>query len=250
MDNLNNIIGKQIKSIRQSKGLNQEEFGLQVENAHKTLVSKWEKGQNLPNSQRLKRIAEIGGITVNKLLYGSLEQFAYNVLLKELDSDTPLRKVVYQHISNIDTLNDSDKQAEAIAIVTKNFKNLFMTLLMMNANFPNFEIEDIYSEPSIVIKRAISFFTKKEVKKYPEYNQGLKEVLKQTHNLGGSFSIGSIEEIEQRLLRKGMNEVEAHKEALDRFYRTKAYKAIQDLEDKLDDLYKEYEAQISPALNE
>lgn len=71
-------VGSRIKSIRQSKGLNQEEFGLQVENAHKTLVSKWEKGQNLPNSQRLKRIAEIGGITLNELLYGKVGKVTTN----------------------------------------------------------------------------------------------------------------------------------------------------------------------------
>lgn len=245
-----NNVGNRIKSIRKEKGLTMEQMGELIGGVKKSSINNWEKGQNLPNSQRLKKIAELGGISVNNLLYGSLDQFAYNVLIKELDSDTPLRKVVYQRIPDIDTLTDSDKQAEAIAIVTKNFKNLFMTLLIMNANTEAFNIEDIYSEPSIVIKRAISFFTIKEVKKYPEYNQGLKEILKQTDNLGYTLSAGSIEEIEQRLIRKGMNEVEAHKEAIDRYYYTKAHFAVHDLKEKLDDLYKEYEAQISPALNE
>ncbi len=235
-------VGKRIKSIRIKLGKTTADFGSLIDGTSGSLVSRWERGVNLPNSKRLSMIAELGNITIDELLYGSANQFAYNLLIKELDSDTPLRKVVYQRIPDIETLSDSDKQAKAIAIVTKNFNNIFMTLLMMNANFPNFEIEDIFNDPSIVIKRAISFFTKKEVKKYPEYNQALKEALKQTHNLGGNFSIGSIEEIEQRLIKKGMNEAEAHKEAIDRFYKTKAYIAIQELEDKLEDLYKEYEA--------
>lgn len=236
-------VGYRIREIRKKLGLSMTAFAQKIDSKSKSgTISNWETGKNLPNNERLKRIAEIGNISVNQLLYGSTNQFAYNVLIKELDNDTPLRKVVYQRIPDIETLSDSDKQTKAIAIVTKNFNNIFMTLLMMNANFPNFEIEDIFNDPSIVIKRAISFFTIKEAKKYPEYNQGLKEILEQTSDLGLSLHDGSIEEIEKRLLRKGMNEVEAHKEAIDRYYKTKAYKAVHDLKEKLDKIYKEYEA--------
>ncbi|GAB2499609.1 hypothetical protein GCM10008929_20250 [Alkalibacterium psychrotolerans] len=63
-------IGSRIKKIRQDKGLNQSEFGKLVLHAHKSLVSKWEKGQNLPNNERLKKIAELGNTTVEYLLTG------------------------------------------------------------------------------------------------------------------------------------------------------------------------------------
>lgn len=66
----NHEVGYRINSIRNDLGLNQEEFGKRISNAHKSLVSKWEKGQSLPNNERLKIIAEIGGISVNYLLYG------------------------------------------------------------------------------------------------------------------------------------------------------------------------------------
>lgn len=66
----NNEVGERIKKLRSEKGLSQEEFGKLIKNAHKSLVSKWEKGQSLPNNERLKIIAELGGISVNELLYG------------------------------------------------------------------------------------------------------------------------------------------------------------------------------------
>lgn len=71
----NREVGYRINSIRNDLGLNQEEFGKKISNAHKSLVSKWEKGQSLPNNERLKIIAEIGGISVNELLYGDMKNF-------------------------------------------------------------------------------------------------------------------------------------------------------------------------------
>lgn len=71
-------VGNKIKSIRKENGLTQGEFGDKIENAHKSLISKWEKGQNLPNNERLKRIAELGGITVNELLYGKVGKITTN----------------------------------------------------------------------------------------------------------------------------------------------------------------------------
>lgn len=66
-------VGLRIKSIRQNKGMNLEEFG-KLFGASKSNVSKWENGSSLPNAERLKAIAKIGDITVDELLYGNLDQ--------------------------------------------------------------------------------------------------------------------------------------------------------------------------------
>ena len=62
-------VGERIKSIRQSFGLSMSEFG-QLFNplASKGVVSKWENGRYLPNNTRLKRIAELGHISVDELI--------------------------------------------------------------------------------------------------------------------------------------------------------------------------------------
>lgn len=78
---VNNIdikeVGKRIKTLRQAKGLSQKEFGEQLNNANKSLVSRWEHGKNLPNNERLKAIAAIGNITVEELLYGNIDNDDY-----------------------------------------------------------------------------------------------------------------------------------------------------------------------------
>ncbi|MGB7472507.1 helix-turn-helix domain-containing protein [Trichococcus sp.] len=73
-------VGLRIKSIRQAKGFNMEEFGKLVNNTSKGAVNNWEKGVNLPNTERLSIIARLGEISVNELLYGSLNDFAYRTL--------------------------------------------------------------------------------------------------------------------------------------------------------------------------
>ncbi|MBM7690209.1 hypothetical protein BCR24_15575 [Enterococcus ureilyticus] len=71
--NNNKDIGTRIKSIRISLGLNMEEFGKKFDpKADKSLVSRWEKGVSKPNNDRLKRISEIGKVSMFYLLEGKL----------------------------------------------------------------------------------------------------------------------------------------------------------------------------------
>ncbi|EAF0949785.1 XRE family transcriptional regulator [Listeria monocytogenes] len=64
-------IGARIRKIRKSLGLSMEEFGIKVDKALKSNVSKWERGDSLPNNSRIKIIAELGGISVDELLNGT-----------------------------------------------------------------------------------------------------------------------------------------------------------------------------------
>lgn len=67
----NKVIGKRISDIRKSIGLTMEEFGSRMTPpASKGAVSNWENGYNLPNNERLKRIAELGNVPVLYLLEG------------------------------------------------------------------------------------------------------------------------------------------------------------------------------------
>ena len=67
-------MGRSIKNIRITNGLTMEELGARLKTS-KASVNNWEKGVNLPNKPRLKKIAELGGITVNELLYGDMKNF-------------------------------------------------------------------------------------------------------------------------------------------------------------------------------
>lgn len=61
-------IGERIKKIRVSKGLTMDEFGAIIDNTKQSLVSRWERGVNLPNKKRLKMIADFANISVDEIL--------------------------------------------------------------------------------------------------------------------------------------------------------------------------------------
>lgn len=68
---MENLIGSRIKIIRKNLGLSMEEFGkLFSPKASKGVVSNWENGYNNPNNERLKKIAELGNVSIDYLLHG------------------------------------------------------------------------------------------------------------------------------------------------------------------------------------
>ena len=70
-------VGSRIKQIRTNKGYTLEAFG-KLFNVSKSNVLKWEQGQSLPNKERIASISKIADITVNELLYGSIDEFLDN----------------------------------------------------------------------------------------------------------------------------------------------------------------------------
>ena len=62
-------IGQRIKLIRLEKGLTLEEFG-RLFDTSKGIISRWENGISIPNPERLKKIAELGDISIDYLLNG------------------------------------------------------------------------------------------------------------------------------------------------------------------------------------
>ena len=62
-------VGKRIQAIRFAKGMDQKQFSDSI-HATVSALSNWENGNNLPNKARLKNIADLAGITVQKLLEG------------------------------------------------------------------------------------------------------------------------------------------------------------------------------------
>ena len=63
-------LGDRIKNIRLELGETMEEFGARF-NTSKGTINNWEKDRNKPNRSNLKAIADIGGLTVEELLYGN-----------------------------------------------------------------------------------------------------------------------------------------------------------------------------------
>ena len=70
-------IGRRIHDIRVERKETMEQFGEAISEltagkskSGKSNVSRWERGENLPNDITLEAIAQLGGKTVNQILYG------------------------------------------------------------------------------------------------------------------------------------------------------------------------------------
>ena len=99
-------VGLRIRQIRNSLNLTLEEFGKIFSldansklNAGKSNVSTWERGDSLPNKQRLEIIAQKGNMTVNELLYGSIDEFLENNL-ETLVNNTFANNDVLNYLGN------------------------------------------------------------------------------------------------------------------------------------------------------
>lgn len=79
--------------IRLQLGMTLEVFGSQFSpEANKSNVSRWEKDRAVPSPDRLKRISELGNVSVDYLLYGvsyNIDEIKYNVFNKLLNEFDP-----------------------------------------------------------------------------------------------------------------------------------------------------------------
>ena len=79
-------IGQRIKNLRLKMGYSQPGFAQQFKPAiSKAAVSRWESGNRIPEPDKLKQIAEIGGTSVDYLLHGDVKN-RISPLLKETNT--------------------------------------------------------------------------------------------------------------------------------------------------------------------
>lgn len=70
-------LGVRIKSIRNRLGMDLASFGASLKpfEASASNVSRWERGLNIPNKNRINKIASLGNVDTNYLLYGSISEW-------------------------------------------------------------------------------------------------------------------------------------------------------------------------------
>lgn len=67
MENLNKVIAKNMQELRKTAGLTQADLAQQLNYSDKA-VSKWERGESMPDVAVLKQLADLYGVTVDYLL--------------------------------------------------------------------------------------------------------------------------------------------------------------------------------------
>lgn len=98
-------LGERIKFVRTQLGLTMEEFIQRIDGkdgkGRSGTVNNWETGKNAPNKRRLKRIAELGNISVPYL------QGVKPELLKKWDDN--MAKMFNDSVSSFENLQTMDK---------------------------------------------------------------------------------------------------------------------------------------------
>ena len=77
-------VGKRIEKIRENGNYSMEAFGKLINNSSRGTVNNWEKGKRTPNQDALEKIAVLGNTTVDKILYGELDEYLFNLVKQNL----------------------------------------------------------------------------------------------------------------------------------------------------------------------
>ena len=175
-----NSVGIRIKNIRLKLSDTLEQFGARF-NADKSNILRWEQGKTLPNKQRLTAIASLGDITLNELLYGSIDEFLDNNIEGLLmSSKYPYKEIstkilvnaTKEHIkqtsefnNNIVTVNELDKIQSA-------FNNVLSDVIQGIIEKYN-RIKDIILENKSVAEKVLYnyFFDKFDIFQTPVYER-------------------------------------------------------------------------------
>lgn len=126
-------LGIRIKALRLEKGMTTKEFGSLL-GATDSNITSWEKGRTSPNPERLKMIAKIAEVSVNTLLYGSINE-RINLALKKLSS----KEVNIDNLSVDEAYNYIKQELPFIEVTENELKVILNSLLtfkfMQDNNF-------------------------------------------------------------------------------------------------------------------
>lgn len=94
------MLNENIKSIRKSKGLSQEELAIKLNVVRQTIskwekgLSRWENGETIPNTETLKLLSKFFDVSINTLL-GSPRQLICQCCGMPLDDSSISKEGVY-----------------------------------------------------------------------------------------------------------------------------------------------------------
>lgn len=161
-----NNLGQKIRNIRKTKGLTMEEFGkLFSPPASKGVVSNWENNYNRPNNERLKKIAEFGGISVEELLYGQKKDYIKTLVVKianyyyniDISDDNKLINHIVSRLSDysyttdfVDLYTDNEELFNEVFFPNEWLSEDYIYWTELELSKLSRHIEDIYDSTSSI----------------------------------------------------------------------------------------------------
>jgi len=149
MNNIKDIFAKNLMHYRKTLGLTQLELANRINYSDKA-ISKWERGESLPDVITLAEIAKIFNLTIDKLI----SEHHYNM-------DIPELQVEETHKKNIFNLKLTSLSISGILLITV---IIFVVLTLVNPDSNNAWLSLIYAIPFTFIAFLLfSIFSRKRI---------------------------------------------------------------------------------------
>lgn len=255
-------LGKRIKKIRADLGQTAEVFGKHFEpNANRSLVSAWENGRYVPSPERLKKIAELGGMSVDELLYGNIDRYIELVLKNDIENTGRLFETIVQFLTHttdlygiegaifyddngkILSIEDSPKIEHEIKIdTTLEYIEKHLNDYIM---FIKPKLENSFDD-SKVIEYAITYTNIRYMYDMSTF-EGQYFTYKKTMNdiIPNSVGFEDIESLTNQYMKmEKLSKEKAYKKAIDSSYQSKLYDSVSKFREEIDKLYLEYKNMI------
>ena len=116
------MLGDNIKALRKQKGYSQETLASQL-NVVRQTISKWEKGQSVPDAYMLEQIAELFEVPVSALLGDIIEE--EKIISRDDEIVTQLA------ILNAQLANQARNRRRAFKIALISILSIFMLLIFL-----------------------------------------------------------------------------------------------------------------------
>lgn len=78
-------VANRIREIRTNLGYSMEEFGKLIGNSPRSSVNNWEKGVSIPKRDKLEKIALLGKMMPDQILYGRADEYLYDLIEQNFD---------------------------------------------------------------------------------------------------------------------------------------------------------------------
>lgn len=129
-------VGNRIRQIRQELKLSMEKFGKLIGDLPRSTVNNWERGINLPKTETLHQIAEIGHVTNEYLLYGDQEnQYILEMLQKKAGKlDPKIEGLIVDEIKHADLVSEKEMDRMIEFLLQISFHQLNKTSLLSNVS--------------------------------------------------------------------------------------------------------------------
>jgi len=119
-----------------------EEFGKAL-NTSKGAVNNWEKGRNLPNNERMKKIAELGGVTIDELMLSD-DDLNFGKIIKAIREEKGFSIEEVAERGNIDSkyiiqIEQGQRNVPSPRVLTHLSKGLGVPWMFLMAKAKHFE---------------------------------------------------------------------------------------------------------------